>query len=578
MPNKEPVLTELDLHYVDGDPDIGIAPQGVNCSDLQEIIKRISKVKKTVKKINLDNQHALTEIPIILSECKLLEDLNVSHTGIREIPDFIFTMPSLRSLSFRCSELSAFPPGLSRAKLLESLSLRLNKGWKLPDEITSLSNLKVLAIDFYSDEPLPEKFGELSKLEDLSIMIKYDERTIPDIPASFSSHGALQKITINDLFFKNRKTFNLDKAAKILASCPRLESLKMSGAAVGKGHQNISLLTGLKELELRHLSVEGNIFQSITGLSKLERLCILGSEFKIKQIPDIFGGMKNLHEFTFAGNMVLDIPPSIYTLEKLKTFEFGCSAVSVLDKKIENLHNLESIHIHDNLLSKLPENILSLPNLKILNIEENLFDPNYINAIKKKIASIAQSGRKIDFFYDRQGHRQMVKRLRGIRNVDAMETPLYAGMCLNAVNENPNAIKYININKLKGGPYYPNICLAAARKTSAALENIMPEALGKQYYFMVCMEAAKSPDIGANFKLIRHELLGDNKYIQICLVAALHNKHANFIEYFNTDAFQKRFGREIYERICWTAVLHYPKTIIKMTDPTKEIRDIAAKQ
>ena len=578
MPIKEPNPDELDLHYTDGDSDLGIPPEGINCRDMSEIVKRIEKIKKTVKIINLDNQHALKEIPSVLGECALLEEINISHTDITEIPDFLFNLPALRSLSCRCSELAGFPKNIVKAKNLKALYLRLNKGWILPDEITALQNLKILAIDFYSDAPLPEKLGALAKLEDLSLAIKYDERTIPSLPSSFSNHPSLSKININDLFYKNRKTFDLENAASILSSCSKLESLKISGIAAGKGHRNLSLLAGLKELELRHLLIEGCIFNSIENLHKLERLCILGSEFKIKAIPDVFANMKNLSEFTFAGNMVLDIPPSVYTLEKLKMFEFGCTAISQLDKKISNLHNLECIHIHDNLLEKLPENILTLPNLKILNIEENLFSPKYISAIKEKISALAQKGRKIEFFYDRQGHRQMVKKLRGIRSIDAMETSVYAGMCMNAVNENPNAVKYININKLKGGPYYPNISLAAAGKTSSVLENIVPEALGSQNYFLVCMEAAKCHDIGAYFKLIRHDMLSNNKYIQICLVAALHNKSVDFIDYINTDAFEKRFGRDIYERICWAAVLHNPKTIAKMISPTKEIRDIAAKQ
>jgi len=578
MPSKDSASSELDLHYIDGDPDVGIAPIGVICRDMQEISKRISQVKKTVKKINLDNQHALTEVPAVLRECALLEDLDISHTNIKEIPDFVFTMPALRSLSIRLSELSEFPENLSKAVNLEALYMRLNKGWKLPESITELKNLKILVIDFYSDAPLPENLGGLSLLEDLSIMVKYDEKTIPEIPASFGKHKSLKKITINDLFFRNRKTFNLDKAAKILSTCPQLESLKMSGIAAGKGHQNISLLTGLKELELRHLLIEGNIFDSIKGLNKLERLCILGSDFKIKKIPDIFEKMTNLHEFTFAGNMVMDIPPSIYSLVNLKTFEFGCTGISNLDNKIADLKNLESIHIHDNLLEKLPENILALPKLKVLNIEENLFNPGYISAVKKKIDDIAQTGRKIDFFYDRQGYRQAVKRLRGIKNIETMDAAVYAGICLNAAIENSNAIKYINLNKLKGSSFYPKICMAAVRKSSSALENIVPDTLGRQNYFLVCMEAAKCQDIGSFFNLIRSDMLSGNKYIQVCLLAALHNKSLDFIEHFNTDEFQKRFGRNIYEHICFASVLHHPKTIIKMIDPTKEIQQIAAKQ
>ncbi|MCL2276529.1 MAG: hypothetical protein FWC21_01390 [Treponema sp.] len=578
MSNKSSASSELDLHYIDGDPDVGIAPKGVLCKDLSEISKLISQVKKTVKKINLDNQHALTSVPPVIGECGLLEDLDISHTNVKEIPDFVFALPSLRSLSIRLRELENFPGNIINAANLETLYLRLNKGWKLPENITELKNLKILVIDFYSDAPLPENLGELSLLEDLSIMVKYDERTIPDLPASFAKHKSLKKITVNDLFFKNRKTFNLDKAAKILSSCPQLESLKMSGIAAGKGHQNISHLANLKEIELRHLLVDGNIFDSIKGLNKLERICVLGSEFKVKNIPDIFEKMTNLHEFTFAGNMVLEIPPSIYSLANLKTFEFGCTGISHLDNKIAELKNLESIQIHDNLLDKLPENILALPKLKILNIEENLFNPGYISAIKKKIDEIAQTGRKIEFFYDRQGHRQAVKRLRGIHNIEKMNAEVYANICLSAAIENSNAIKYINLNKLKGSAFYPKICMAAVRKSSSALENIIPETLGKQNYFLVCMEAAKCQDIGSFFNLIRSDMLSGGKYIQICLLAALHNKSIDFIEHFNTEEFQKRFGREIYEHVCFNAALHLPRTITKMINPTKEIQQIAAKQ
>jgi len=575
---KETNNDVLDLHYKDGDPDLGIAPEGIKCGDLDEISKRIAKVKDTVKIINLDNQHALTEIPSILGKCNALEELDVSHTDIKEIPDFVFNLLSLRSLSCRCSELPAFPVSLLKAEKLESLYIRMNKGWSLPAEITSLKNLKVLSLDLYSDAALPGNLGALSGLQHLAIMVKYDERTVPSLPDSFKNHSSLKKIHINDLFYKNRKTFDLENAAKILSSCNALESLLMSGVDVGKGHQNISLLAGLKELELRHLLTEGKIFDSIAGLNKLERLCILGSEFKIKEVPDIFANMKALQEFAFAGNMVPAVPPSIYTLKNLKTFEFGCTAISQLDKGITNLQNLENIHIHDNLLEKLPDNIFSLPRLKLLNIEENIFSASYISAIKAKIDSLAQKGRKIEFFFDRQGHRQAVKKLRAIRDIDKMDLAQYAKLCLSAVNENPYAVKYINIAKLKGSPHYANICMAAAEKTCSVLENIVPEALGKQNYFSVCMEAAKCPDIGNYFRLIRDDFLSFNKYIQICMQAALSNRSLDFISNFNTDAFQKRYGREIYEHICWTAVLHNPRVITKMISPTKEIQNIASKQ
>ena len=541
---------ELDLHWINEDPDLGISGEGVLFKDISQIIKEITKVKDTVKKINLDNQNALKVIPKIIGECVNLEEIDVSHTGINFIPDFLFELPALRSLSCRCIELSDFSAGIRKAEKLESLYIRINKGCKLPEGITSLKNLKVLAIDLYSDEEFPADLGSLSNLEELILAIKYDEGTVPALPSSFNKHPALKKVSINDIFYRKRKTIDLENTAKILSTCKNLESIKLSGFKAENGHKSLSLLANLKELELRHLLVEGNIFESIKSLVNLEKLCILGSDFKIAAIPDIFTNMKELQDFTFAGNMVLDIPPSIYTLSKLKTFEFGCTGISHIDNNIVNLQNLERIHIHDNLLEKLPANILSLPNLKMLNIEENLFTPGYIKILNEKIKAFAQKGRKIELFYDRQGYRQMVKKLRTIRNTDTMDIKTYVKYCVDAINENPYAIKYVNGKKLKNTPHYINLCTAAVKKSIFVLENIDHESLGKQYYFHLCMEVSKSHEIGNFFKLIRSDLLTDPMYILVCLEAALNNKAADFIENFNNDAFMKRFDRDIYERIC----------------------------
>ena len=565
-------ISELDLHYTSGDPDLGIAQEGICCRDISEIVERISRVKNTVKKINLYNQRALTEIPAVLNECKHLEDLNISHTNIKEIPDFLFAMPALRSLSCCCSEIPYFPRGISRAEKLEYLHIRINDGWVLTDDISSLKNLKTLNIDLYSDAELPRSLGVLSNLEDLSLAIKFNSSTVPLLPDSFSDHQMLKKISISDPFYKNIKSFDLDHTIKILSSCLNLETFKLSGMEVGKGHQNLSQLRNIKDLELRHLSADGNIFESIEGLHNLEKLCILGSVFKITKIPDIFMNMDKLKVFSFAGNMILDLPPSIYSLANLSTLEICSTGISILDEKIANMRNLEIIHIYDNILEKLPGSILTLPKLRILNIEENIFNEKYIAAIKEKLNALAHKGRKIELLYERQGHRQMVKKLRAIKDLSSMNINTYSGYCMNAVNENPYALKYINKSKIQSGPLYANLCMTAVRKTCFALENIDTNLLTKPVYFKICTEAAKSPDIGNSFKYIKDNFLTDNEYIQVCLVAALHNKSADFISNFNNDSFQKRFDRIIYERICWAAVLHHPPAISKMINPTDEIK------
>ena len=572
MPETKTNIDELDLHWKDEAPDFGIASEGVRCKDMNEIIERISEVKNTVKKIDLNNQHALTEIPSILKECELLEELNITHTEITLIPDFLFALPNLRSLSCCCRKLTQPPADIAKAKKLERLHIRINEDWSFPEGITSLSELKALSIDLYSSAPFPKNLGALKKLESLTLSIKYETGDIQSLPASFSNHPALKKISVSDHVYKNHKAFDLDSAAKILSSCQGLESLALSGLTIGK-HACLSRLAVLKELELRHLIVEGNIFDSITALKKLEKLDIGGSEFKITELPDTFDSLNELLSFSFAGNFVPVLPPSLYNLEKLTILEIASTGIASLDEKIGNMKNLEKIHVYDNLLEKLPETIFTLPRLNVLNIEENFFRQQEIAEIKEKLNALNKKGQKIELMCDRQGSRQYVKRLRAMKNTGATDTAAYYKLCLDAINENPQAIKYADKDKLQDRDY-AELCLAAIRKTSHALENIDPEKLGSPYYYFICMEAAKCQNIGNVFKLIRDKSLTDNEYIQICIEAALHNRSFDFIDNFNTKSFNSRFSREVYERICWVSVLHYPQTISKMIEPTPELLKI----
>jgi hypothetical protein len=572
-------MEELDLHWTEEDADLGIHSDGVFCENMGEITARISEVKDTVKKINLNNQLSLTEVPAVLGSCLLLEELNISHTKLKEIPDFLFELPRLRSLSFCCNALWQFPKSISNAQKLERLHVRINKGWDFPKEICSLENLKILTVDLYSSSDLPHNMGEMRNLEELILVAKYDEGAVPSLPKSFKGHDALKKLMVHDPFHKTRKDFDLDSAAHILSSCGALETLKLSGVAVGKGHRALSSLKNLKELELRHLIVEGdeNIFKSVSSLHNLEKLDVWGSEFKINEIPDIFAGLKELLSFSFAGNIVLELPPSVYSLDKLVSLEIGSTGISAIDEKIGNLKTLERLQLYDNILERLPASVFSLPRLKILNIEENVFNPREIAAIKETLKALAAKGQKVEFLFDGQGHRQMVKRLRALRNVDRMDTAVYGKYCYNAALENPYSIKYIDKDKLKNTKFYFDACTAAVKKNCFALENVDMETLGKQHYFNVCMEASCSHEIGNAFNLIRQDALTDSEYIQVCISAALHNRSNAFLEYFNNEAFSKRFSREIYERLCWAAVLHYPPVISKMVNPTKELHDLAVK-
>jgi len=323
------------------------------------------------------------------------------------------------------------------------------------------------------------------------------------------------------------------------------------------------------------LHVNGNIFNKISTLTKLEKLVILGGEFNTDQMPDIFSSMPELRIFSFSGNFVHELPPSIYTCKNLTDLEVDSAGIASISEKIGDLKNLKKFHLQDNALETLPESIFTLPNLAILNIEDNLIVQKELIKINEKLINLSKKGQKIEFFYKGQGFNHKIKRLRSIIKTVKVDVETYYKYCIEAVDEDPSVIKYVDKNKLDNNQhYYAAICAAAVHKNCFALEYINIETLGHSMYFSVCMQAAKSSNIGHVLKYIKDDLLNDKEYIKVCIEAALHNDSADFLSKINT----KRFSREDYERICWVSILHNPATISKMDNPTAELRKLAEKK
>jgi len=572
MPEAAANTKELDLHWTEEDSDLGIPSEGVYCKNLDDLTKRIESVKDTVVKINLDNQPALKEIPLVLGECKQLEELIISHTAIKEIPEFIFTLPNLSSLSCCCNRISKPPVGFSKAKKLEYLHIRINEKWESPDEITELSELKTLTIDLYKNFHLPKALGNLKKLETFILSLKYRGVDSKPLPESLSEHPALKKVSISS-FFNREKCYNLNKTAVLLASCPKLESLILSGLKLNCGEEGaLYKLTGLKQLELRHLHVNGNIFNKISTLTKLEKLIILGGEFNTDKMPDIFGSMPELQVFTFSGNFVRELPPSIYTLKKLTEMEIDSAGIASISEKIGDLKNLKKIHFQDNLLEALPDSLFTLPNLATLNIEDNLILQNDLIKINEKLVELSKKGQKVAFFFKGQGTNYKIKRLRSITAATEIDTETYYKYCLDAIYEDPQTIKYVVKDKLMNNKhYYASLCAAAVNKNCFAMEYINIEQMDHSSYFNVCMQAAKSSNIGHILMYIKDDLLNDVEYTKVCIEAALHADSADFLSKINA----KRFNREDYEKVCWVSILHNPASISKMENPTGELRKLA---
>ncbi|MCL2242960.1 MAG: hypothetical protein FWC03_00655 [Treponema sp.] len=574
-------LETLDLHYEDEAPGFGFPQGGIYCINMDDITARIAAVKNTVKKINLNNQNVLTEIPDVIGECRNLEELDISNTEVSEIPGYIFSLPALRYI-----KTSVCPPAdIVNAVNLDELNFWINRDDKFPQEICALKKLQKLTVCINADISLPETLCNLKNLKTLNVSFLSDTINFVNFPGSFSGHKSLKKIKIKSLFRYNEgKVLDMERLTKILASCPAFESLSLDTLVIDNGYDYLSRLVNLKKLSLRHLqtadngknATEINPLKAVSGMRKLEKLEIYGTKFNLTEIPDIFGNMGDLRKFTFVGNLVQNIPPSFYSLANLTEIRIYGTGISALGENIGNLQKLEKILLFDNLFTSLPESIFSLPCLNTLDIGCNNFIRKEISRIRKNFKN------KINFMASNQGHQKEYKKLIAMNSSfdqagsNAAYYDVYIRQCLAAVNEYPHAVKHVKLS-ISDYQYY-NICEEAVKKSSYAIEDVNPEKLGA-YYFNVCRAAAKCSEnrkkIDNRLKIIRDDLLSEKEYLQVCLEAVLQSDYWHCgLEFIKPD----RLSREDYELICRVAINRSYNAISAVHDPSPELCHYSVKK
>jgi len=585
----------LDLSYDVGDRSD--EESGIWCNDIDEIVDYIKEVKDTVKKIKLYGQDSLGYIPNILGECKLLEELDISGTPVKEIPDFVYTLPNLRFLKMYITP----NENITKAVNLETLYFWVGKEDVFPASIVSLKKLKNLDIFFSGEIIIPENLGTLTQLNTLELhsFAKGNSFISQVLPDSFIGHRSLKEFIIHSSS-RNEMVLDLDRLTSILSSCPAFEVFSLKSLYIKDGYQNLSRLGNLKELSMYHLrdkdNVNRNPFDVISSLVNLEILDIYGSEFKIKELPDIFGNLSKLREFCFGGNFVQNIPPSLYSLTNLIKLDFICTGITSIDENIGNMQNLEIININDNMLETLPESIFTLKNLKRLNISCNNFNNEKISDILEKLKIklqtsaddtnpitiseimlssdysdsesivISNGKQEIEFWTRDQGRNIEEKNMRVMSAGTITDKNVYYKQCITAVNEDAHALG--NVNKdIFGLTEYYKICEAAVKKGCYAIQYVDPKKANR-FYFILCKQAAKGPRSENVIDYIHPEFLKANEYLQVCIEAVLNS--SGYVR--SLDKIKHDFlSREDYELVCRAAIVSNGGAVCEMIDPTPEI-------
>ncbi|XP_015162034.1 TMV resistance protein N-like isoform X2 [Solanum tuberosum] len=181
-----------------------------SCENLKKLPSSIQM--ESLQKLMISNSPKLDTFPEIKGDMHYLKNLNLSSTGIREVPSFIGNLLSLISLNLSgCEDLVSLPDSLCNLMNLQYLFLRgCKKLEKLPENmgdlqelrmfdagetaiyqpplsITKLGKLKVLCL-----WGLPEDLGSLHSLTSLRL----SGSNISCLPKSFKGLLHLQHLNI----------------------------------------------------------------------------------------------------------------------------------------------------------------------------------------------------------------------------------------------------------------------------------------------------------------------------------------------------------------------------------------------
>lgn len=90
--------------------------------------------------------------------------------GLKDIPEIVFKIKGLETLSLSANELQNIPAEISNLKTLKSLDLYSNQLTNLPDSIGELPSLESLSIGNNQISALPSSMSRLKRLKHISVI------------------------------------------------------------------------------------------------------------------------------------------------------------------------------------------------------------------------------------------------------------------------------------------------------------------------------------------------------------------------------------------------------------------------
>lgn len=182
---------------------------------------------KYITKLDLSNS-GLKEIPIEIFELKNLRKLNLSDNQIKTIPKEISNLKLLEVLDLSNNKVNNFFSKLCELKSLKNLNLNNNQISTLPKQIHKLKQIRRLSISNNKLKSLPPEFSELNSLVSLNISKNY----FIELPHPIFNLKELTHLWICDLPLTNFSAslfhLNLKKLKSLYAFSPDINKLQIN--------------------------------------------------------------------------------------------------------------------------------------------------------------------------------------------------------------------------------------------------------------------------------------------------------------------------------------------------------------
>jgi len=358
----------------------------IGMKKLNKIIEQINKAPLNVKILNFSEMYDLHTLPDGIGKCINLENLDVSATAIKNIPNSIISLPKLKHISFfECKELEKFP-NLSSSKTIERVSCEISG-------ILDFSNLfETLTIKSLTISGNVEEISDdIKKLKELEELVIYGTK-IRRLPISITKCEKLKCISINQKLFRKSDIpimLDLVKIFDVLTRQGNIKELNLDSNKLKEIPSSIGSIKSLQKLSLKKNDLE-DIPEEIFELKNLTELD-LGIN-KLKKIPKGINKLEKLKVLKLNSNWknkinFQNLYSCIGSLKQLTELElWACESSEEIPEEISLCAKLKNLDISKNKIKTLPDKIFEMSHLKKLRLTDNNMPDEFIKELKEKLS------------------------------------------------------------------------------------------------------------------------------------------------------------------------------------------------